>query len=139
MSKAKSAVTSTTKNNAGPGLTLVGAKQSPDCDRQAARKERAAALLQKLMFERELYPEFTAHLEPTIEALKTEVRRTPKSARERILLMLEPVFGLTFEELEEDLRIPADELWEVLKGMASTQPVALHGGARAAFRATKGL
>lgn len=105
-----------------PRLTLV---ETPPAQADAVgasfegdKKARAKTLLQAMLFQAELHPEFATHLEPAIEALKTEIRRTPRSTRDRILLMLEPVTGLTFEEIEGDLRMPADEIWVFLKELA---------------------
>jgi hypothetical protein len=83
------------------------------------RKARAKEVLQALLIQADLYPEFAAHLEPAVEALRAETKRTTRSTRDRILILLEPVTGLTFGELHEDLLIPEDDLWNFLRELAA--------------------
>lgn len=113
MSKKQAArLPAVTARSAPPALALVEPAQVPGVSAsfQDDKKARAKTLLQDLLFKADLYPEFAAHLEPSIVALTAETKRTTRSTRDKILLLLERAVGLTLEELYQDLLIPEDDL-----------------------------
>lgn len=105
----------------GAHLTLVEQPQ-PEADAVGAsfegdKKARAKTLLQTLLNQADLYPEFAAHLEPAVTAMRAETKRTTRSTRDWILRLLEPVHSMTFDELREDMLIPEEELWGFLRDL----------------------
>jgi hypothetical protein len=82
-------------------------------------KAAAKSLLQELIFLSEKYPELEVYLNNSIQSLTAETKRTTRSVRDRILLLLEPVTGLTLEELRDDLLVPLEELKMHLSEMAA--------------------
>lgn len=74
------------------------------------QKGRAKTLLQALLYEADKYPDLYLHLEPAIKSLTAETKRTTRSTREKIVLLLERAISMTLEELREDLLIPESDL-----------------------------
>lgn len=98
-------------------LTLVAdsTEQGVGASFQGDDKARAKTLLQTLMFQRDLYPEFARHLDPAINALGVEAKRTPQSDRSCVLLTLENDFdGATFEDLEDETHLSPEHLARAL-------------------------
>lgn len=81
------------------------------------------SLLQDLLFRAELYPELAQHLAPAIKTLEMSLRRTPKSAGDRILKLLQVSTGMTIDELQEDMVLPAAKLRELLDGLIAEKKV----------------
>jgi hypothetical protein len=80
-------------------------------------------LLQDLIFRSELYPELAQHLAPAIQTLEISLRRTPKTAAERILKLLELSTGMTLDELQEDMVLPVAKIRELLDGLINEKKV----------------
>lgn len=89
-----------------PPATNAPLREQPYKSFDGDPKADAKALLQTLEFELAKYPQFTAILTLSIEPLKAEVRRKPKSDRDLVFDVLATFDSVALEELLDDTHLP---------------------------------